>query len=63
MMQFCMWMIDTQRMLLGRDVVAQYQIQFKIISTSACNRCDRIVWLSVCLGIDECILIGIASPG
>ena len=57
-----MRMIYTERMLLCRNVVAQYQIQLIRIAASSCNRSDRIVRLAVCLGVDECRLVRVASP-
>ena len=57
-----MRMIYTERMLLCRNVVPQYQIQLIRIAASSCNRSDRIVRLAVCLGVDECRLVRVASP-
>lgn len=57
-----MWMIDTQWMFFGGDVVAQGQIEFIGVSYLAGNRCDGIVWLAVGLCKDESSFIGITTP-
>ena len=62
MMQLCVRMIYAKRMFLGRDVIAQHQIQFEILSAFARNRCDRVVRLSVGLREYKCRLIRIATP-
>ena len=49
-------------MLLCRDVVSQYQIQFKLIPALSCNGRDGVVGLSFGLGKDKGRLIRIAAP-
>ena len=61
-MFLCMRMIYAKRILICRQVVSQSQIQFKHIADFSCDRCDRVMWLSICLSKDVCIGVGIASP-
>ena len=61
MMKLCVGMIYSQRMLIRGNVVSQYQIKLKIFSPLAGNGSDRIVRFSVCLRINKCIFIRIAS--
>ena len=57
-----MRMVYAKRMLLCRDVVAQYKIQLVFAAAFSCDRCDRVVRLAVCLCKDKGCLICIASP-
>ena len=49
-------------MFFGCDIIPKSQIQFKQSITFSCNRGNGIVWLSICIRIDECIFICIVSP-
>ena len=60
MMQPGMGVIHAQRMFLCRNVVAQYQIQFKFIVPLSCNRRDRIVRLAFRLGKYKRLLVSVA---
>ena len=62
MVKFSVWVIYAKRMFLCREIIAEYQIKLIIGASSSCDRCDRIVWFTVCLSIDDCILIGVSSP-
>ena len=62
MMQLRVRMIDTKRMLLGRDIVAQHQIQFELISSFSGNRGNRVMRLTVRLSINKYGFIRINPP-
>ena len=60
--QLCVGMVDTQRMLLGCNIVAQHQIQLVILTSAAGNGGDGVVGLAAGLRIDESGLIGVDPP-
>ena len=62
MMQLCMGMIDSQRMLLCGDIVTQHQIQFELVSALSGNGSDGVMRLVIGVGIDESPFIRIFSP-
>ena len=62
MMQLCMGMIDSQRMLLCGNIVTQHQIQFELVSSLSCNGSDGVMRLVIGVGIDKCLFIRIFSP-
>ena len=57
-----MWMIDTKWMFFRCDIIAQRQIQLIEIPAFPGNRCDRVVRLSVGLGKNKCIRVGVSTP-
>ena len=60
--QLRMWMVYPKRMFCRCNIVPKHQIEFVVLPTSSRDRRDRVVRLSVRLGIDKCILVRIASP-
>ena len=60
--QLCMRMVHTQRMLRGGDVVAQHQIQLILAVPHPGNGGNGVVRLAVGLGKDKATLIGVAAP-
>ena len=62
-MQVCVRVVYTQRVLLCGDVIAQCQVKLVQTVVHSGNRGDGVVRLSFCFCIDEGFLIGIASPG
>lgn len=61
-MQLRVRMVNTKRILIRRDVIAEHQIQLIEIAILSGNRRDRVVRFSVRLGINKGILIRIAAP-
>ena len=57
-----MRVIYPQWMFFCRNIITQGKIQFEHAVPHSCDRSDRIVWLSICIRIDECIFICIVSP-
>ena len=62
MMQLAVRVVNSERMLLGRDVISQHQIQLIAFIVSACNGGYCVVRLAVCFGKYKCRFICIASP-
>ena len=61
-MQLRVRMVNTKRIFIRRDVIAEHQIQLVEIAVLSGNRRDRIVRFSVRLSINKSILIRIAAP-
>ena len=57
-----MWVINAERMLLGRDVVAEHEIKLEFAVAHTGDRGDRVVRLTVSLGKDEGVSVRIAAP-
>ena len=57
-----MRMIDTKRMFFRCNIIAQRQIQLIEIPAFPGNWCDRVVRLSVGLGKNKCIWVGVSPP-
>ena len=57
-----MWMVYSQRMFFGSDVVAQNEIKLKLITPFSCDRSDGVVGLSLRLSKYKSAFIGIAAP-
>ena len=57
-----MRVIYPQWMFFCRNIITQGKIQFEHAVPHSRDRSDRIVWLSICIRIDECIFICIVSP-
>ena len=55
-------MVDSQGMLLGGDVVAQYQVKFEILPPLPGYGGDGVVGLSIRVGVNKCVFIRILPP-
>ena len=51
-----------QRSILRGNVVTEHQIANVLVSVLSCNRCDRVMRISVCLRKDEDRCIAVISP-
>ena len=49
-------------MFFCRNIITQGKIQFEHAVPHSRDRSDCIMWLSLCIRIDECIFICITSP-
>ena len=60
--QLCMGVVHTQRMLRGGDVVAQHQVQLILAVPHPGDGRDGVVGLAIGLGKDKAALVGVAAP-
>ena len=63
MVELRMWMEYSEGVFLCRNIVSEHKIKLELTSAFSCDWFDRVVGLTVRLGKDKELLVGLVSPG